>query len=245
MTTKSDRFEWLVPHSVDDARVLIIGCGAIGSYLGVILAKMGVRRFTLFDHDKVELANVGVQNFDNLSLEKSKATELAAKITLIEPDAKIEVFKGKFKGKDKRELKALSKADIIIPSVDNLPTRRKVWKLVKHMHNNKRFRHSRLYIDPRMGAESFEIWATELGRGKTIMSKKDYEISLKGNIPDAPCGMKATPYTAPPLAGKIAVVINDWLKGDPFPTFTVESLRHRTSIHNMVVKPDEIIDSDL
>ncbi|MFA5558187.1 MAG: ThiF family adenylyltransferase [Methanofastidiosum sp.] len=43
--------------------VSIIGCGSIGSFAALTLAKMGVQSFHLFDADTVGEENIGCQNF--------------------------------------------------------------------------------------------------------------------------------------------------------------------------------------
>src|SRR3990172_2701 len=66
------------PWLVRNMHVALVGCGAVGSYVGVTLAKMGFRSFELWDDDVVEEANVGVQLYDaaDLGLKKTTALEL-------------------------------------------------------------------------------------------------------------------------------------------------------------------------
>lgn len=55
----------------------IVGCGATGSWVTLMLAKMGIKDITCWDFDKVEEHNLPNQFFDMLSIGYNKAEELA------------------------------------------------------------------------------------------------------------------------------------------------------------------------
>lgn len=55
----------------------IVGCGATGSWVALMLAKMGISNITCWDFDKVEEHNLPNQFFDMLSIGYNKAEELA------------------------------------------------------------------------------------------------------------------------------------------------------------------------
>lgn len=54
------------------------GVGGVGSWLAVILAKMGFENVTLFDYDKVEEVNLGGQLFTINDAENNRSKNLAA-----------------------------------------------------------------------------------------------------------------------------------------------------------------------
>ncbi len=56
------RFQGLVPI-VSKMKALVVGCGALGSHLCMMLARMGIASLDIVDHDTIEPANMGVQDF--------------------------------------------------------------------------------------------------------------------------------------------------------------------------------------
>ena len=70
-------------ESYRDNKISIIGCGAIGSFVGISLAKMGLTQFRLVDFDKVELHNLPNQFFNMNDIGNYKSTALAASSFLI------------------------------------------------------------------------------------------------------------------------------------------------------------------
>ena len=72
----------------DTCPVAIIGCGAIGSFVAIALAKMGFnKKFYLYDADYVGIENVGVQLFgpQHIAIPKVEALkDLLIKLTTID-----------------------------------------------------------------------------------------------------------------------------------------------------------------
>ena len=62
-------------------QVSIIGCGAVGSWLAVLLAKYGYR-LTLIDMDHVDLDNINTQNFPVAAIHAPKTAALSTMINL-------------------------------------------------------------------------------------------------------------------------------------------------------------------
>lgn len=60
--------------------IALIGCGSVGSPVASRLARAGVGRLRLFDHDELNWSNVGRHELGGGSVGKNKATELAARL---------------------------------------------------------------------------------------------------------------------------------------------------------------------
>jgi molybdopterin-synthase adenylyltransferase len=116
-----------------NAKVLMIGAGAIGSHVGLSLVRKGVGRLDLLDDDCVELRNLTRQLFSVKDIGKNKAE------CLIRILAEHGFFKTQLRGYPYRFQEALE-MDIdlscyhaIICGVDNNPTRAAVSKFcLKH-----------------------------------------------------------------------------------------------------------------
>ena len=71
----------------------IIGVGATGSFVAMMLARMGVPVINIYDFDDVEIHNIPNQYYDTGDLGKLKAEALADKLRLINPDITVNVGK--------------------------------------------------------------------------------------------------------------------------------------------------------
>ena len=83
----SKSYEFLQPDKVRD-RIHIIGCGAIGSTVGELLAKAGFTKITLWDFDHVESHNIANQMYTELDIGKAKVDALAERMSAINPELK-------------------------------------------------------------------------------------------------------------------------------------------------------------
>jgi len=96
-------------------RVLIIGLGSVGSHIAIELAKSGIMKFCLIDHDRLEVANVvrHVAGLPHVGRYKTKAT--AQLIKEKDPYAEIQTREEKVSWENIDELlKLIQEADIIV-----------------------------------------------------------------------------------------------------------------------------------
>ena len=86
---------WVTPEMLDET-VVIIGCGAVGSWIAMTAARMGFTKFLLFDADAVEAHNVSNQAYDVEHIGQDKATALSSVLTrfnpLVQVEARVEFF---------------------------------------------------------------------------------------------------------------------------------------------------------
>jgi len=106
-----------------NTKLLIIGCGGLGSNIANILIRTGYQRLILVDYDKVEIKNLNRQQFLPSDEGKYKVTALKSKLLLINPSAKIIAINKKL---DKNSLKDIIKKyniDITIEAVDKVDSK--------------------------------------------------------------------------------------------------------------------------
>ena len=115
----SKSYEFLQPDKVRD-RIHIIGCGAIGSTIGELLAKAGFTKITLYDFDHVESHNIANQMFTELDIGKEKVVALAERMCAINPEMKQDL-KLEHKGWDGQKL-----TGYVFLAVDNIDLRRRI-----------------------------------------------------------------------------------------------------------------------
>lgn len=100
--------------------VLLCGVGGVGSYVAEGLARAGVGRIGLVDHDRVALSNCNRQLIAlHSTLGQPKAQAAARRIQDINPDCQAEVF-DLFYGPDTCQALDLSRYDYIVDAVDTV-----------------------------------------------------------------------------------------------------------------------------
>ena len=195
--------------------VCLIGAGGIGAITAITLGKMGIHGLEIFDDDTVDDVNLATQ-FHRVSDIGSKKVRTVNNSVWDFSRAMPQVYEQRI-----TEESRLKPADVFISTVDSIASRQGVWQAVK---NSVVLDDPRLpsvwYLDARMGAEVFELFAV-------YMKDPDwYDVNISrahdDDIPDLPCTSKATIYTANIAAGHIGAAIRRILTGKQKPGF----LRH-------------------
>lgn len=103
-------------------KILVAGCGAIGSNLAINLARQGFSNFILVDFDRVEYNNLSTQAYFNQDIDRLKVQSLSSILHEISDDIDIETHHFKLDN-NSRTMSVLKKADIIIDCFDNTESR--------------------------------------------------------------------------------------------------------------------------
>lgn len=114
------RLEGLVPREIEARRVLIVGCGSVGSFVAGELARSGVRRFVLIDPDTVEWPNITRTVFGHADVGRLKVDALREHLQSIFADIEVATHPTRLQDlnvADFREL--LLGIDIVIGAVDD------------------------------------------------------------------------------------------------------------------------------
>jgi len=104
---------------LQNSKVLIIGCGGLGSPIAIYLATSGVGELHLVDFDKVSVSNLHRQVFFKIEdVARSKVEVLSKEIEKRAPFTKVSFTD---KAVDKQSiLKLISKYDLVVDGTDNL-----------------------------------------------------------------------------------------------------------------------------
>ncbi|AKA73613.1 HesA/MoeB/ThiF family protein [Saccharolobus solfataricus] len=79
-----------IQQRLNELKILIAGCGALGTAVAELLARLGVKELTIVDADVVDITNLHrVHLFDENDVGKPKAEVCAKKISLINSSIKI------------------------------------------------------------------------------------------------------------------------------------------------------------
>ncbi len=107
-----------------DAQVVVVGCGALGSFQAGALARAGVGRLRIIDRDYVELSNLQRQwLFDQCDVEEGlpKSVAAARRLAAINSDIRIEPVVADLVPGNADDL--LGESDLILDGTDNFETR--------------------------------------------------------------------------------------------------------------------------
>ena len=176
--------------------VTVIGCGAVGSFTVLTLAKMGITDLKVYDGDTVEEHNLPNQWYkpDHLGMNKTDALwDIIHDFTGVELKANAYNY-------ERETLRG-----IVICCVDTMDARLKIWREVKKYEPE-------LYIDTRMGAEVGKMLVVH---PSLPASCRKYEEDLYPSTEalQAPCTAKATVYCAAGLAAYVGALVAGYAVG--------------------------------
>ena len=195
-----DRFirqqDILPPDKLAKLAITIIGCGAVGSFTVLTLAKMGIAEITVYDGDTVEEHNLPNQWYkpDHVGMNKTDALwDIIHDFTGVELKANAYHY-------SRETLRG-----IVICCVDTMDTRVKLWREVRKFEPE-------LYIDTRMGAEVGKVLVVHPSLPGSCR-KYEEEMYPSSEAFQAPCTAKATIYCAAGLAACVGSIVAGYAVG--------------------------------
>ena len=208
--TRYLRQEGLCPvQALQDLHITMIGCGAIGSFTALALAKMGAGNMTLYDPDTVEIHNLSTQFFTNADLGRPKVIALADQLrTMTEttvtaiPDAYTD-----------QPLEGL-----VISALDSMDARRRVWR---HVRGN---RDIALYADSRMGAMVGQVLIVRPG---SPIEEDVYRRTLhtQQEALQEPCTARSIVHTVLGISSIVAGIVRAHVVGEQVPREVTQDFR--------------------
>lgn len=154
--------EWFNPNDHADAGVTIVGCGGIGSFTAIALAKLGIQRFDLIDFDTVEAHNFPNQFFSPDMIGEFKTDALATQLAAIS-GATITQHNNRL------EESPLPLNSVVIAALDSMSARSELWNLVRMKLQ------CRLLLDGRLAGQRIVLYAV---RPTNMTDIKGYEATL-------------------------------------------------------------------
>ena len=107
---------------IQSSKVLVIGCGGLGTPVVDLLSRAGIGQIGIMDDDKVSLSNLHRQvMFTTKDIGKYKVSILEKKIDKINKSVKIKSYREK--ASEKNLEKILSGYDVIVDGTDNFKTK--------------------------------------------------------------------------------------------------------------------------
>ncbi len=111
-------------EAIAAASVAVVGCGGLGSMIGLYLAGAGVGAITLIDDDVVEVSNLHRQlAFRESDLDDSKSEALARQLRALNHNVVIRAENYRFGSDSVHDAAILQGVDIVLDATDNLDAR--------------------------------------------------------------------------------------------------------------------------
>ena len=105
---------------LQNATVMVVGCGAVGSFAIETLARSGVGHLVVVDFDKIEESNINRQLFALTStVGMPKVSVAAARVRDINPDAVVDAFDMFFDDAHAPDVAP----DFVIDAIDSVPSK--------------------------------------------------------------------------------------------------------------------------
>lgn len=196
----------IIPFTIQDLSVLLIGVGGIGSNVAHMLASMGITDMTLIDPQDVALENTYPGWFRWGDVGSSKVRAVAYRLQeefgvsdniIYERDKFINLYAGSY--------------DVVVVSTDSLTSRREAWEIYLAEGERQGKPLWNLWIDARMGGTNAEVYALTRDDPELISG---YNKRLLGKDVELACGMKATaPLTKGVIPSMVAQAIYDVIQG--------------------------------
>lgn len=177
--------------------ITIIGVGAIGRQVALQLAAAGAENVTLFDHDIVEVPNLGPQGYRQRDVGKAKVVATKAEMEELNPH-------GDFRAAEHRFIPNTALADVVFCCVDSIQTRQWVWENYANGIP--------LFVDGRMSAEVIRVVTS------CDPETRDYYPSTlfsQGEAFQGACTARSTIFTANVAAGVMIEQFAKWMRGFP------------------------------
>jgi molybdopterin/thiamine biosynthesis adenylyltransferase len=209
VTTDFWRQDALIDQARLDFPITFAGAGAVGSLAALAVAKLGCRRLTLFDPDRVVAHNVPNQLYGPSDLGRPKVAALSdvlERLTGHRPSAVHDVLPdGAHPG-------------LLVCAVDSMAARATIW------HASARFQPAvRLVVDARMGGEVGRVLAVNPTDPDDVSF---YEATLHDDAEadPEPCFDQSVGYATLVLAGLVATMVKRFAAGEPVPAETIVDL---------------------
>lgn len=102
------------PDSLSEKKMLIIGCGAVGSAIAELLVRGNASQIILVDGEELEVGNLVRHTLALHDIKKPKAQQLARRLNSVNPNSKINFSAVHFPPKSENEIETINHCDVII-----------------------------------------------------------------------------------------------------------------------------------
>lgn len=182
--------------------VIIIGQGGIGSWLTLIISRIGVNLFT-YDFDRFESHNGG-QFMNKHDVGELKTEALKKSIALYSPDCQIHTS-GAYGWESET-------GNIVLCGLDKMTPRKQAFKNWRRYVSSlpEEIRKTCFFQDGRLLAEQLQIFSIAGNREDKMQEYEQYHLHDDEDVPDASCTNSQTTYCASMIASHMVEFLCNW-----------------------------------
>lgn len=189
----------------------VIGAGAIGSGICIMLAKLGTPHVIVWDGDNVEQHNIPNQYFPYSELGKNKAEAMVRVMSEYSPSDILPFFESKDKYFNDEDS---PRGKIVFMCADGFDNRIKIFRRLQQCNVN-------WVIDCRMGAEYYQVYVVDMNDNEAIEA---YRESLTGTPQLLPCTGRSVIYNVLSVASLAVSILKKILVGQDHPVMMAVDL---------------------
>lgn|SRR5574343_79379 len=204
--------EWFV-HALN-APIVVIGAGGIGSWLSLLLGRLGSKLY-IFDNDQFEVHNMTGQFITNDYIEHRKSSAVRELVKKFCPSVEI-IPKANY------TMDSFSNY-VVMCGLDNMEARKIAFtrwlqfRSSKHSSEHKKM----LFIDGRLNAELIQILTVPGDNEEAIKRYEEKYLFEDSEVVEQECTFKQTSHCAAIIAGMMVTFYTNWLTN----TFTGDAYR--------------------
>lgn len=188
-TSRFSGTEWY--NEIQKQRIILAGCGGIGSWTILQLARMNPSALFMYDDDVVEQANMSGQLYCIDDIGKAKVDAMADMIKSYTTMRNIYAIKDKFTTNSEA-------GDIMICGFDNMEARR-IFFVAWHNHvmtKPEEERHKCLYLDGRLSINTLQVFCITGDNDWAMKEYTDKYLFTDAEAEETQCSLKQTTYLA-------------------------------------------------
>lgn len=215
----TSRFSGAMWYSqVVNKTVTLAGCGGIGSWLGLLLARTNIGYLSLFDNDRVETGNLSGQLFSTDMIGTLKVYAVTNTIRDFSDYYRISNYDHRFEGYDDAN-------DIMMCGFDNMEARKTYFQVWKAHVLEASDKSQCLLLDGRLSAECLQVYCIQGDDDSAIQYYENHCLFNDDEADATVCSYKQTSFMASMIASMMVNVFVNWcanLAGEfrPVPIFT-------------------------
>lgn len=203
-TSRFSGTEWY--NAIQKAHIILAGCGGIGSWAVLQLARMNPEALFMYDDDIVEQANMSGQLYCIEDIGKAKVDAMANMIRSYTTMRSIYAIKDKF-------TQNCEAGDIMICGFDNMTARRVFFsKWLEHVNSkSNEERYKCLLLDGRLSIDTLQVFCIT-GDNEWALSEYQHKYLFTDAEADATqCSLKQTTYLACMIGSVIVNLFTNWV----------------------------------
>ena len=216
VTSRFSGAEWY--DKIHSKIVTLAGCGGIGSWLALLLARTNIGYLRLYDDDKVETGNLSGQLFSRDNVGDFKVWAVSNIARDFSDYYRINTFERRFYSSDEV-------SDVMMCGFDNMEARKTYFQAWKNHLLEVSNKSECLYVDGRLSAECLQVYCIQGDDDPAIQYYEVHCLFSDEEADETVCSYKQTSFMANMIAGMMVNVFVNWcanLTGGfrPVPVFT-------------------------